>query len=219
MTARASTTQTVGRHDERSARRFDRFYFELLFASQLDPWNYESAYEQRKYAETLAFMRGLRCERALEVGCAEGRFTQRLAPLVEQLVAADISQVALDRARARCAALRNVSFARLDLIADELPGKFDLILCCEVLYYLGGRAELTAAARKLVDALEPGGFLLTANANVLADDPASAGYDWALPFGARTIGEVLGRTEPLRLVQAFLAPLYRLHLFERPPAS
>jgi SAM-dependent methyltransferase len=194
-------------------RDFDRFYFEALFASRDDPWGLASDFEQTKYARTISLLDAKRYRRALEVGCAEGRFTELLAPLVDSLVAADISQVALDRASERCSRLGNVSFVRLDVVDDDLPGTFDLVVCSELLYYIGGKDVLVTVARKLAGALEPAGVLLTAHSNVIADDPARPGYDWSLPFGAKEIAEVLAATEPLRLVMEYAQPEYTIVLF------
>ena len=68
-----------------------RHRFEVLFAGKEDPWDYAGAYEQRKYEQTLSLLPDGPIERALELACAEGRFTEQLAPLVEQLTAADVS--------------------------------------------------------------------------------------------------------------------------------
>lgn len=86
---------------------FDRHYFERVFVARPDPWHYTNAYEQTKYRQTLALVPSPAVETALEIGCAEGRFTQLLAPRVGNLTAADISEVALRRAAARCDGLQN----------------------------------------------------------------------------------------------------------------
>src|SRR5262249_10549827 len=124
----------------------ERSRFETVFATHVDPWRYASAYEQTKYEQTLSLLPAGRIGRALELACAEGHFTVQLASRVDDLVAADISRIALDRALERCGHLGNVHFARLDLTADELPGRFDLIVCSEVLYDVGGQRELEGVA-------------------------------------------------------------------------
>ncbi len=111
--------------------------FEEVFAVD-DPWEYGSAYEQRKYKETLALL-PRRIRSALEVGCAEGVFTQMLAERADRLLAVDISPTAIARARARSAQRSNVEFRQLDLFAtdpvdgDELASSFDVVVCGEVL--------------------------------------------------------------------------------------
>src|SRR5262249_33477975 len=79
----------------------------------------------------------------------------------------------------------------------------------------GGQAELQAIAQKFSEALEPGGYLLMAHANVIVDEPDQAGFDWDVPFGAKTIGETFAALASLRLVKELRAPLYRVHLFQR----
>jgi peptidoglycan/xylan/chitin deacetylase (PgdA/CDA1 family) len=192
----------------------DRGYFETLFALKPDPWKYTSPYEQTKYEQTLALLPSAQIGRALELACAEGHFTVQLAPRVSSLIAADISQVALDRAAQRCASLQHIRFERLDLVKDPLPGRFELIVCSEMLYYVGGHEMLRAVARKLVDALEPGGYLLMANPHLVVDEPDRPGFDWDLPFGAKVISETFASTSPLQLSKELRTPLYRVQLFQ-----
>ncbi len=196
-------------------RAWDRHGFEAVFAAADDPWVYASPYEQRKYEQTLALLPEGRIGRALEIGCATGFFTNLLAPRVEQLVATDIAQLALERAALRCAAHDNITFRRLDLVEDTLPGPFDLIVCSEVLYYLQDRETLARTAARLAAALAPGGYLLMAHTHVLADDPAEEGLDWDVPFGARTIGTVFASEPSLEALREARSPVYRIHLLRR----
>jgi peptidoglycan/xylan/chitin deacetylase (PgdA/CDA1 family)/GT2 family glycosyltransferase/2-polyprenyl-3-methyl-5-hydroxy-6-metoxy-1,4-benzoquinol methylase len=192
---------------------YGRHHFEELLASGRDPWQYESAYERRKYEHTLELIPS-KAKRALEIGCAEGHFTVDLAPRVAELVAADVSEIALARARVRCAELGNVTFEQLDLAEDQLPGRFDLIVCSELLYYVG-RERLPGIAAKLARGLQPGGALILAHANLQVDEPCEPGFDWALPYGAQHIGAVLGRQPSLRLVRELRTPYYRVQRYER----
>ena len=192
-----------------------RHHFVTLFATQQDPWKYTSPYEQTKYEQTLELLPTAPITRALELACAEGHFTAQLAPRVGGLLATDISQIALERAAERCVELKNVAFLQLDFIMNPLPSCFDLIVCSEVLYYCGSLPVLQVVARKLADALEPDGYLLTAHANLVIDEPGRPGFDWDCPFGAKVIGEVFAYTHPLRLVRELRTPLYRIQLFLR----
>ncbi len=171
-------------------------FWEDLFEKP-DPWNYESAYEQIKYERTLSLLPDEPIARALELACAEGHFTRQLASRVTTLLAADISQRALDRARERCGHLDNVEFRRLDFFDDPLPGGMDLIVCSEVLYYADDLVKLRRIAEKLRSALAPGGRILTAHAFIITDDPARTGFDWDHAFGAETIARVFGETAEL----------------------
>jgi SAM-dependent methyltransferase len=196
-----------------------REFFEQIFAAAEDPWQYDSSYEQEKYEQTLAIIPCVRIKKALEIGCAEGRFTRQLSPRVESLTAADISQIALGRAAKRCSGLENVGFRLLDIVSDQLPGEKDLIVCSETLYYVGSLEALRKIARKIAAALAPGGYLVMAHSNVKVDEPHKTGFDWDFSFGAKVIGETFSATRPkkLRLLKEVRTPLYRVHLFQHSP--
>jgi peptidoglycan/xylan/chitin deacetylase (PgdA/CDA1 family) len=191
-----------------------RAYWEGVYRTE-DPWHYGSAYEQLKYRRTLDLLPAGPIGRAMELACSEGRFTKQLAPHVGHLIASDISEIALERARQRCRDAGNVEYRRLDLFDDQLPQGLDLIVCSEVLYDLKDRAELQRVAARLAAALAPGGHLLGAHAFVLKDDPDHTGYDWDSAFGARVIAETLAATPGLALERSLQAGLYRVDLFRR----
>jgi peptidoglycan/xylan/chitin deacetylase (PgdA/CDA1 family)/SAM-dependent methyltransferase len=200
-----------------AAPLYGRGHFEALFAAGPDPWRYTSPYEETKYEQTLSLLPEGPLGRALELACAEGHFTARLAPRVGHLTAADISRIALERTGQRCAGAANLELRQMDLTRDPLPEGLDLIVCSEVLYYVGDRAALADVAGRFARALAPGGWLLTAHANLVADDPDRTGFDWPHPFGARVIGETLAAAGGLRLVRELRTPLYRVQLFRREP--
>ena len=192
---------------------FGRGYWEGLFARQPNPWLYGNTYEQVKYEQTLSLV-PQNISKALELACAEGFFTEKLASWVDQLLATDISQIAVERAARRCAQHKNVTYKRLDLIADELPPDLDLIVCSEMLYFMGDRETLEGAVQKLSSALKPGGYLLTAHANLIIDEPEKPGFDWQLPFGAKTIGDVI-LARGLQCRREIRTPLYRIQLYQK----
>jgi peptidoglycan/xylan/chitin deacetylase (PgdA/CDA1 family) len=187
--------------------------FEQLFATQADPWGYESEYERRKYAQTLSLVPD-GVGRALELGCAEGHFTQRLATRVGALTATDISAVALARAAERCRAADNLAFEQLDLFAADLPGGNDLVVVSEMLYYLPDPTRLAEIAAKLAGAVAPGGHLLTAHARAVVDG-RGPGFDWDIPFGADSIDRALRRHGGLEPVREIETPAYRIQLLRR----
>jgi len=190
-----------------------RHEFETIFADGPDPWDYTTPYEQTKYEQTLSLVPPGPIDRALELACAEGHFTVQLAPHVQRLVAADISQIALGRAAERCGHQTNIDYQRLDLVTDPLPGRFDLIVCSEVLYVLRGLEELQDVSAKLAAALRPGGSLVVAHPHLVVDEPNQPGFDWPHPFGAKVIGEVLAAEPSLCLVEEIRTPLYRVQRF------
>ena len=193
-----------------------RFCFESVFALGRDPWNYTSPYQQIKYDQVLDLLPFTPIDRALELACAEGHFTVQLASHVGKLIAADISQIALARASKRCRLQKcdNVHFMHLDLTKNELPRGFKLIVCSEVLYYVGSRSNLQAVARKLADALEVNGYLITTNDNRV-EDTDQASFDWFRPLGAKAIAQTLAHTPPLQLLKEIRTPFYSTYLFQR----
>ncbi|HEY0291584.1 MAG TPA: SAM-dependent methyltransferase [Hansschlegelia sp.] len=136
-------------------------YFERMFEDSADPWAFETSdYERAKYDATIAALNGRRYEAALEVGCANGVMTERLAGCCDALVAVDVSETALQRARARLKSKAHITFERRSL-PNERPegGPFDLILLSEVAYYWD-RGDLSKAADYLASASREGADLL-----------------------------------------------------------
>lgn len=105
--------------------------------------------------------------RALDVGCGEGADAAWLARRGWQVTAADVSEVALQRAATAAEDVRDrVSWIRADLLTTPPPaGAFDLV---SVHYFPLARRPDHAALRGLLDAVAPGGTLLFAT-HALAD--------------------------------------------------
>ena len=191
---------------------WDRFF------AKADPWNYSSDYEQQKYRHTLELLPSRGIHRAAELGCAEGMFTELLAPRVESLVAADISATALERARARCSAHPHVAFMQHD-ISVGMPGDdYDLVVCSEILYYLRDRAAVERFVGEIYRALRPGGYVLTTHATMVSDDRSVTGFDFN-EIGAATIGEVFSQQPGLDFERELRTDLYRVQLFRRTEAA
>ena len=130
----------------------DSAYFDRLYAQKSDPWDFEtSAYEAGKYARTIAALGERHFGRALEIGCSIGVLTARLAPLCDELLAVDVSDAALDAARARCREVANVRFERASIPHAFPAGPFDLIVVSEVAYYWSD-ADLALAIDRIAAA-------------------------------------------------------------------
>ena len=188
--------------------------FDALFASAEDPWGYETGYERRKYEQTLSLVPSAPSA-VLELACAEGHFTERLASVAGRVVATDVSDLALERARARCAGSGNVEFLKHDLFADTIEGLWPVIVCSEVLYYAGELADLDPVVQRIVRALEPGGVLVTGHANLVVDDADAPGFDWGEAFGALGIQHALLATGLVALEEEILTPMYRVQRYRR----
>lgn len=114
----------------------DARYFDDVFTGDDDPWSLASSpYEAAKFDATIAAIDDRRYRSALEIGCAHGVLTARLAPLCDTLTSIDISLRAVELARSRCAALPNVTITRCSFPAESPDGAFDLVVLSEVVYY------------------------------------------------------------------------------------
>ena len=98
--------------------------------------------------------------RGLEIGCAEGLYTEVLAQRCDSLRVLDLSPTALARARGRRRWPDSVTFGAFDLRRNIIPGTFDLIVVTGVLEYFSRPSTMARAREKLVAALAPGGCLL-----------------------------------------------------------
>ena len=170
-------------------------YFEGIFASDDDPWDLAtSVYERHKFDRTIAVLQDRRYSAALEVGCAHGVLTERLQDVCDNLLAIDISETALRRARERLANRPNVAFANMAFPRQTPTGTFDLCLLSEVAYYWDP-GDLALAARWMSDHLVPGGRVLLVHYTGATDYPCSADEAVAAleqaTFGcfARCVGE------------------------------
>ena len=136
-------------------------YFEAMFQGDPDPWGLESRrYEADKFDRTIAALAGRRYAQGLEVGCAGGALTERLAPSCEALLALDVSATALERAAIRCSAQAQVRFDRM-MFPRAVPGLVaaDLIVLSEVAYYWDD-ADLERAGNWIGQHLARGGDLV-----------------------------------------------------------
>jgi SAM-dependent methyltransferase len=101
------------------------------------------------------FVRSLgRAERALDLGCGDGRLTAELD--VAELTAADVSRVALDRARSRLPDATRLVELEPDAPLPLEDGAFDLVLCAETIEHVRDVQLLLSEVRRV---LRPGGTL------------------------------------------------------------
>ena len=157
----------------------------------------------RRFARELAMLDaaglGEGIPTVLEIGCAEGHFTELLAPRCRSLLAVDVNRVALDRARRRSRGRSNVEFRRWDLRSGPVLGQFDLVVATSVLEYFKSPRALRAARAKLVASLRPGGLLLVGNVQ-MAPSIEKAKWGRTLPRGARNVNVFIARHPQLELV-------------------
>ena len=185
-------------------------YFEDMYRENRDPWRFASSpYEQEKYATTLAALGDRRWRRACEIGCSIGVLTQTLAARCERLVATEVSETALTQAKERCAKEKNVEFLKLRAPDEWPPGRFDLFVVSEVLYYFC-EPDVERFARLCAASLEPNGAALLVHWIGETDYPLSA--DVAVQSFRETCGVEMKPIIEQR------NQFYRLDLFQRSAA-
>ncbi len=181
-------------------------YFDDVYAAHDDPWGFEtSPYEAAKYERTLLALTRERYDSALEIGCSIGVLSARLARRCDHLLALDVSQRALERARARCADLPQARFERRRLPQQFPAGQFDLVVASEVLYYLG-QSDLQATLERCVAVLPAGGELLCVHWTPQVHDYPQTGDE---------VHEAVLALPGLVAVHAERHEQYRLDLFRR----
>lgn len=180
-------------------------YFVDLYKHHIDPWHFEtSPYERAKYAATMRALPRSHYESALEVACSIGVFTNQLARRCNRVLAVDVSEEALTRARRNCTQPQ-VRFERRAMPYDYPAGTFDLTTVCEVGFYLAMddllalRSAVIAHSRK--------------NAHIVL-------VHWTPPVNghattAQEVHDVFHAASELRSLHGFSAPTYRLDVLER----
>jgi SAM-dependent methyltransferase len=110
---------------------------DLLYRVE-NPWRLDSAKEQSRFGWTnrIISTRLAPAGSILEIGCGEGHQSQYLSRVCGRLYGIDVSARAVRRAQRRCPEGR---FAAGDPFSFRLPGMppaVDLVVACEVLYYV-----------------------------------------------------------------------------------
>jgi len=131
-----------------------------------DPWGHSwKAYESKRYVFILEAIRkrmqGERLEllagSCLDIGCSTGHFSGKLRDLFQRVVALDISQTAVERAK--------LNYPGIDFHCGTLPHlrfgsrTFKLVTCLEVLYYLD-RDVLDPALEEISRVVSSDGFVV-----------------------------------------------------------
>jgi SAM-dependent methyltransferase len=186
-----------------------RSYFNLLYL-----WSHsykEVRRDQRaKIERAFALLDGFRAKDALELGCGDGRWAEFSAGIADRLIATDISDLAIQRARAQTK-LANVDFRQGDFASIPFPPQsFDFIFCCEVLYYLS-LEQLDETVARISELLRPGGKVLLLHSRSLKDDESGMQLK---EFGAKTIHDKF-TASPLELEKDILEDDYRISLYRR----
>jgi 2-polyprenyl-3-methyl-5-hydroxy-6-metoxy-1,4-benzoquinol methylase len=196
----------------------------LLHAAQQDydathdRWGYESDWGREHLAKTAAFIETARrrapLHTAVEVGCGEGFVTSLLAQHVRSALALDVSEVALERARARCAATKHVAFRRWNLLKDAPTGSYDLVLAMGVLEVFQRPSQLLVARRTILSMVGRGRHLLV---TTTLQHPAIERSTWSgyLVRGGDGMHRFLLRTGALNVVCSEDTHTHRFTLYQK----
>jgi len=115
----------------RTAEDFNRYY------ATPDPWGISRApFRDRVLRRHLA--RPVRNKSVLELGCGEGHLTEAVFRKAKSVIAVDISDAAI--ARAKSLNLRNARFEAADLMNTSFAG-YDVIAAIECIYYLSHQEQ------------------------------------------------------------------------------
>lgn len=125
------------------------------------------------YEATLRRVQGLLTAEmnVLEIGCGTGSTALRLAPFTRRLLATDVSAGMIAIAREKLAAepLPQLAFAVADADAPAIgPGEYDAVLAFNLLHLV---SDLDQALASAVQALRPGGLLISKTACVAEMNP------------------------------------------------
>ncbi len=188
------------------------FYFNWRYRRP-DPYNYaRSGEECVKRERILALLQGRCYKRILSVGCGEGYQSGVLASLGDSLLGIDISKTAVKRARKIHQDNPSVSFMRADVLTFRTEETFDLITCCDVLYYMS-IPQIKKAVWSLSGILAPGGHLLAVDIFTSAES-GEHGLDLK-NIGAGTIHPLLREIPGLKAVSVKRYPGYEMLLLEK----
>jgi SAM-dependent methyltransferase len=180
-------------------------YFDAMYEAAPDPWGFQDRwYERRKYAISLAQLPARRYRSGFEPGCSIGVLTEMLAGRCDRLLACDVAAAAVRAARQRTRDMPHVRVERRDIARQWPPGRFDLIVFSEMLYYFAG-PDLGRILDRAVHALQPGGTLLAVHwRHPVADYPRS-GDDVHQALAARPgLGHLVSHIEPDFLADVYL---------------
>ncbi|HWE85503.1 MAG TPA: SAM-dependent methyltransferase [Terracidiphilus sp.] len=183
-----------------------------------DPWNYSENIEDQQRFDTVLRMlqeakHGGQFGNVFEIGCAEGMFTEKLAPLCRRLVAAEICAPAMERARTRCAGA-NVEFMIWDLRSSPMPEEMELVVVMDVLEYFFRRSDLRKAKEKLVSAMPSHGMLLLCNSRQILSFESTL-WSKLMVRGGKRIAEYFTRDSRLEVIASETSDLCVTTLFRK----
>lgn len=111
--------------------------------------------------EVVAFLKRIgRGDRALDLGCGEGRHTILMAKMGYQVEAVDLEPLALRKAKALARGVRGIRFSRQDALDLRFPdGAFDVVIDSGCFHHIV-KPDWKRYVRGIARILRPGGRLI-----------------------------------------------------------
>jgi len=179
-------------------------------------WHFETRPEQERYRSVLAAVAACRGPGSwgdvLEIGCAEGLFTQELVLRSASVTAYDVSPIACERT---ARALSDVRVRCLQIDREPVQETFDLVFLMCVLGSLHGRRALARVRANLANALRPGGLLVFNELRF--HDPRVEDSWWARAFveGGLELLKFLDGRDGLRLMHREIHTAHVIGVYEK----
>jgi SAM-dependent methyltransferase len=174
----------------------NRSYFDEMYEGDTDPWDFESsAYEQRKYALTMASLPRPRYRSVFEPGCSIGVLSEMLAARCDRLLATDIVPAALDRARNRVGDLRHVVVEQRAIPEDWPEELFDLVVLSEIAYYFDA-SDLAHIITLAMRSTAKGAHVLGVHWRGITDYPLSGDRVHLIITATTGLEQVVHHVEP-----------------------
>ena len=160
-----------------------------------DPWRLDdNPFERERHTQLLRLsLSSGAVSNGLEIGCAAGAFTEKLAPHCKRLTVIDVMPRAIGRACQRTKRWSHISWAATDILQFSTAELFDLIVVAEVLDDLEDMTQMRTAIDNMVKMLAPGGHLVFGSAR------DATCRRWGHVAGAETVITIL--TEALTEIE------------------
>lgn len=134
-------------------------FFDRKYAADPDPWKFATdPYERSRYDTVMEHVDPAVHRVVFEPGCSVGVLTEMLGRRCGHVIATDISPLAVQRTRERCADLPGVT-ARVGSMHPPVGVAFDLAVLSEIGYYHTAN-QLVDAAADVADAVRSGGRVI-----------------------------------------------------------
>jgi SAM-dependent methyltransferase len=188
-----------------------------VFRTCNDPYKYETnPLEQSRFIKQTELLDEVRkgglFQTGLEIGCAEGLYTEILAERCESLLVLDLSPTALARTQRRRSWSEKVRFSAFDLRGQVVPGTFDLIVVAGVLEYFDRPSTLLKIRQKLISALRPDGILMV---ETTRKSPDIENTWWGRRFvRGKWINVFIGEHRSLAVISATMTDSYSISLYQ-----